>query len=81
MTTYLEIAEWYDRGVAQGATYMIVWVDTYDYEDYPSYAKTYEEARRSVDNPGSMQRVMEVYDLRRDKTVQIATQRNWRLEP
>lgn len=31
-TTQQEISEWFDRGVKEGATHMIVVCDTFDYE-------------------------------------------------
>lgn len=69
------IKRWYEEGVAQGASYMIVFCDTYDHSDYPSYYTSRDDAQKSKDNPGSMQRVMEVYDLNGNKEDQLNTHR------
>lgn len=54
---------------------MLVIVDTFSYEDYPSFVDTVEEARRVAAKPGYMQRVMEVYNLSMDKETQLAENR------
>lgn len=74
-TSIQEISEWFDEGVRQGATLLVV-CDTYDYEDYPEYAKSKEQALAMDKNPGSMQRVMEVYVLDpKRKNIQLRTYR------
>jgi hypothetical protein len=80
-TTARELSEWFDEGVKQGAAYMVVICDTFDWDDYPSYFKTRESAQRIVDHPGSMQKVMEVYDLKADKAAQFAGSRTWAIKP
>lgn len=70
-TTRSDIDGWFDRGVEQGYKYMLVICDTYDHEDYPSYARTAEDCVVKHKNPGAMQRVMEVYDLSMDKLRQL----------
>ena len=37
MTTAHEIGVWFDRGIALGASHMIVATDTFDHDDYPVY--------------------------------------------
>lgn len=76
-----DISEWFDRGVKEGATHLIVVCDTYDHADYPSWVHpgqdfwaTYE----SYDGK-SMQRVMEVYDLKHDKQSQMNEHRAHRV--
>lgn len=71
MTTPAEISEWFDRGVRQGASHMLVMVDTFDYEDYPVYVTDVGEARQRYSSPGEMQRCMEVYNLKLDKQAQL----------
>ena len=73
-TTREEIANWFDRGKAEGQTHMIVVCDTFDHEDYPVYAGSDKEALQQYaeHNGKNMQRVMEVYDLRLDKAMQLA---------
>lgn len=61
MTTVREIEEWFDYGVENGYTHMLVMVDTYDNDDYPVYFKSKEEAyQRSLDDS---KYVMEAYVL------------------
>jgi hypothetical protein len=84
-TTQKEISEWFDRGLAQGATRMIVVCDTFGNEDYPSYVMPDQDVRNVAENQygfpnmKNMQRVMEVYDLRKDKATQLNEHRafNW----
>lgn len=80
-TTRSVIGDWYDQGVAKGSAYMVVWCDTFDYEDYPAFYEDQEQAQRAIDNPSSMQKVMEVYDLRGDRTKQLGLSRCWALRP
>ena len=77
MTTSAEIAAWFDRGVEQKKTHLIVVCDTFDHDDYPVYADGDEEAWKEYTshNGPNMQRVMEVYDLRKPKAPQLAEHR------
>lgn len=73
-TTREEIREWLARGKAEGATHMIVVVDTFDYEDYPVFVKPDQDVRKVHEeyNGKNMQRVMEVYSYKKDLEEQIA---------
>lgn len=77
----LDLSRWYDQGAADGATFMIVALDTFSYENYPVYAESEEEARAEVDRlrAAQMSDVSEVYDLRRDKLGQMLAPRVWDL--
>lgn len=81
MTTVPEIASWFDRGVADGASHMIVAVDRFDHENYPVYVGEPTKVRGEVERieGGSMQGVMEVYDLHADKLAQMLERRAWRV--
>lgn len=74
-----DISSWFDRGVAQGSSHMIVICDTYDWEDYPMYVSPGQDAAdiAAKNNGVNMQRVMEVYNLSMDKAVQLNTHRVW----
>ena len=76
-----EISDWFDRGVAQKATHMIVVCDTYGHEDYPCFANSDADAieLHSYYDGKNMQGVMEVYDLRANKTEQMNEHRAMRL--
>lgn len=83
-TTRAEITTWYDKGVRDGKAFMAVWCDTFDWDDYPVYYDTEEAAQKAIDNPSSMQRVMEVYDLKGNSNApddQIDSHRSWALKP
>jgi hypothetical protein len=60
-----EIKEWFEQGVKQGASHMIVMCDTFDWDDYPVYVTPPVDARKTVEakNGNNMQKVMEVYNL------------------
>lgn len=76
-----DISNWFDQGVKQKATHMIIVCDTYDYEDYPVFAYSKGEAREKYDNHNgvNMQRVMEVYNLEMDKEEQLMQRRVFNL--
>lgn len=72
-TTVDDLKRWFADGVRQKATHMIVVCDTFDHEDYPVYAKGDAQCITTVDlyRKAEMQRVMEVYDLRKPMTGQF----------
>ena len=73
-TNRSEIAAWFDRGLTLGATHLIVVCDTFDHEDYPVYVMKGEDAVAKAHqyDGKDMQRVMEVYSLRKDKAAQLS---------
>ncbi len=73
--TKADIRGWFDRGVSQGAEFMIVVCDSFDYDDYPVFctAENYEEKHAA--SCTNMQRIMEVYDLSMDRELQLAEHR------
>jgi hypothetical protein len=77
----LDLSQWYDRGIADGAVYMLVGVDTFGHKNYPVYADSEEAAIEQLKRlrKSSMQGVEEVYDLRRDKLAQMLQRRCWDL--
>ncbi len=74
-TTKEDISRWFDDGVEKGATHLIVVCDTFDYGDYPKYVMPGEDAKEKASNLGSMQSLMEVYNLSMDKDTQLKTHR------
>lgn len=81
-TTQAVIGGWFDRGVADGKAYMVVWCDTYDWSDYPAYYGTKEDAQEALDKDGqNMQKAMECYDLRKSRLAQLTQARAWALRP
>ncbi len=73
MTNQHDIAEWFDEGTREGALHMIVVCDEFDHEDYPVFIDETQEfwVEYAKYNGVSMQRVMEVYDLKADKQSQL----------
>jgi hypothetical protein len=67
-----EIKEWFDILKGVGYDYMLVYVDEFDWEDYPVgvYTDDYWEKRHELDAKG-MQRFMESYDLHADPDEQL----------
>jgi len=81
-TSRNEIREWFERGVSNGATHMIIVCDSFSYEDYPVYVKPGEDVHtKSSEYSGkNMQRVMEVYALHLDMEGQLAEHRSFHYE-
>lgn len=77
-----EIKRWFDRGVAQGDTHMIVVCDTFNYDDYPVFVKVKENSREIYEkyNGKDMQRVIEVYSMSRSKDDQMAERRSFHFD-
>jgi hypothetical protein len=75
MTTKDEIGAWFDRGLAdpKKPTHMLVVVDGFDHEDYPVFVYPTDKVHDVYNeyNGPNMQRVMEVYNLCENKTVQL----------
>ncbi len=73
-----DIKKWFEEGILDPSnTHMIVVCDTFDHEDYPVYVTEDKSARvvaSEYDN-GSMQTVMEVYNLKRDMEEQLSERR------
>jgi hypothetical protein len=55
------LRNWFNTGLQQGATHMVIMCDTFDYEDYPVYVSRGENPR-DVQTP-SMGRIMECYSM------------------
>jgi hypothetical protein len=75
MTTREEISDWFDRGVARGASHMVVVCDTFDWEDYPVFVSSAAEAKCRYEDSTNMQKGMEVYNLNDPKAEQINERR------
>jgi hypothetical protein len=78
MTTVQQIDDWFEAGIEDGATHMIVVVDEFDHDDYPVYVWG-GEVQTQLDRiaAAEMQQAMEVYDLGRSKRFQLAEVRAW----
>lgn len=58
-------------------THMVVVCDTFDYDDYPIFVREDEDVRAVVTehHERNMQRVVEVYDLKKDLEEQLNAHR------
>ena len=66
------LTSWFAYGVEHNYDYMIIVCDTYDYEDYPVYTTKEDFHLKYPEyNYTNMQKVMEVYDLKLNKDLQI----------
>jgi hypothetical protein len=74
-----DIKRWLESAKKEKAKYMIVMCDTFNWEDYPVNCKTAKECTEKYNNPGSMQKVMEVYDLSLNLEKQINEGRSFNL--
>jgi hypothetical protein len=72
-----DIRGWFEEGVREGATHMIVVCDTFDHDDYPVFVKPGENIheKENIYNGREMQRVMEVYNLSMDMGAQLNQRR------
>jgi hypothetical protein len=77
ITTKDDLSIWFDEGLAQGYTHLIVVYNTFSDEDYPLYVEAYEDVQLVVKaNDGvNLQEVIEVYNLSVDKDCQLAQER------
>lgn len=75
-TTNADLIAWFKTCKADGDDYMLVFCDTYDYEDYPVGVRSqdYWTVREQLER-APMQLFMESYDLHADRTEQIALDR------
>ena len=82
MTTRSDIKKWFDRGVGMKATHLIVVCDTYSYEDFPVFVQSDENVQDKIanySNPNNMLKVMEVYNLSKDRDTQLDEYRSYNL--
>ena len=82
MTTRDELRLWFDEGVAQGASHLVIATDTWDWEDFPIYVRADQDVSAIVQKHQADEatRVMEVYDLGADRAEQLEARRTWALE-
>lgn len=78
-----EISRWFDDGVVDGASHMLIICDTWDFDDFPVYVVGDTAARVAYHEYRQKEhyRVMEVYNLRLPKEVQMAERRAFHLGP
>jgi hypothetical protein len=82
-TSKEQISGWFDRGVKEGATHLIIVCDTFEHEDYPCWVHPGQDfwAKYEEFNGQNMQRIMEVYDLSAAKEAQMNERRALRVPP
>jgi len=77
-TSKEDIKEWIKCGQDKKATHLIIVCDTFDWEDYPVYVMSGEDARTKYNHyhGPNMQKVMEVYNLQKDIDKQLGQYRS-----
>lgn len=73
-TSREKIRSWLQRGIEKKAIYMMVGYDSFDYEDYPIYCYSLQEAKEKYKQ---QERVMECYDLTLNLEAQLKEYRSW----
>jgi len=83
MITKLDLRAWFEHGKREGADYMIVVCDQFDWEDYPVYVTSDEDIHNRISyyRHSPMQQIMEIYDLKQDRDEQLNEQRTFRHPP
>ena len=69
-----DIIGWLERAEEEDARWVIIAVDTWDYENYPIYVREDEDFWSRYPT-GNMQRVDEVYDMQMDMEAQLRERR------
>lgn len=76
-TTMEEVSNWFDYGKHKSATHMIVVCDQFDHTDFPVFVTATENVREVEQKWQKTEghRVMEVYNLSKDKKEQLSRHR------
>jgi len=72
--TKSNLIKWFQKGVRNNQSHMIVVCDTYNYDDRPIYTNSLEEFKeeyKKVISSHGNETIMEVYDLKVDIDFQI----------
>ncbi len=68
-----DISNWFNKGKKEGYAYLIIALDTYDYNNYPVFCKDKEEALKWKSEVAGKNMVSydEIYNLNEDKYNQM----------
>lgn len=74
-----DIKGYLEKGKKNGAKYMLMVCDTFDYEDYPVYVKENEKLVDVINkyDGKNMQEIQEIYNLEIDIDEQLNKDRVW----
>lgn len=74
-----DIKGYLEKGKKNGAKYMLMVCDTFDYEDYPVYVKENEKLVDVINkyDGKNMQEIQEIYNLEIDIGEQLNKDRVW----
>lgn len=77
--TLAEITKWVKQAQDEGASYLIIVCDTFDWGDYPITVMPDQDFLTEFDrvNGRNMQQIMEIYDLSHDIETQLGERRSW----
>lgn len=80
--TRQDIECWLQQGVASNSTHVVIFCDTFDWEDYPVYVQRGQDVLKVIEEhkkENHMDKVMEVYNLSLDIQSQLAEYRAYHL--
>lgn len=70
-----DILRWVHEAQDNGCRWLIIAVDTFDYENYPIFVMEDEDFWERYPDYNNMQRADEVYDMKMDIDAQLAERR------
>ena len=78
-----DISAWFDKGVSAKKDYLIIVCDTFEWSDYPVFTTkdNFWEKFNTYSNNDNMQRIMEVYDLNKNKIKQLKEPKSFNIPP
>jgi len=72
------LIKWFQIGVKNNQSYMIIECDTYNFDDFPIYTNSLEEFEEEYKKVSSRRnQIMEVYDLKIDMNLQMNEDRSF----
>jgi hypothetical protein len=82
MTTKEDIKVWLQQGVDKNCSHVIIFCDTFDHGDYPTYVKKGEDPKEIIRarDGKDMTRFMECYDLSMDIEAQLNENRAYHMD-
>ncbi|KKM82799.1 hypothetical protein LCGC14_1315970 [marine sediment metagenome] len=76
-----EIKGWIEEAQRQKSSHLLIITDTFDYDNYPVFAHGKKDCMKKIEeyNDINMQKVEEVYNMRRSIKKQFKENRSWNI--
>ena len=76
-----DIESWITEAQRQKASHLLIITDTFDYDNYPVFAHGKKDCQKKIKeyNSKNMQKVEEVYSVRRSIKKQLKENRSWNI--